>query len=169
MLSSLRPMSRAAKRGKPAIDRDDGCRLSDSQMNRSEFMREFRRLETEYGKETPSTGCISSTNLIASAQCMFSDNLENCYRCTHCSDCKNCSNLSHSTGCVSCNSSAYLVNSQYCNASAYLIYCIGCSQCNYCIGCVGLHKKDFHILNRPYSRSEYFQELKRLKRELGIK
>ena len=31
-----------------------------------------------------------------------------------------------------------------------------CTDCTYCYGCVGLAKKEFHILNVPYSRTEYF-------------
>jgi hypothetical protein len=34
---------------------------------------------------------------------------------------------------------------------------------------VGLVKKDFHILNQAYSRQEFFELVKKLKAELGIK
>ena len=43
------------------------------------------------------------------------------------------------------------------------------SDCTYCFGCVGLTKKDFYILNVGFSRQEYFELTKRLKKELGIK
>jgi hypothetical protein len=33
---------------------------------------------------------------------------------------------------------------------------------------VGLSKKDFHILNVPFSRTEYFKVVNRLRKELGI-
>jgi hypothetical protein len=42
------------------------------------------------------------------------------------------------------------------------------SRCTYCFGCVGLSNKDFHILNKQYSRQEYFAITKRLARELGL-
>jgi hypothetical protein len=38
--------------------------------------------------------------------------------------------------------------------------CSFCSDCNYCFGCVALSKQEFCILNRPYSRSEYFALVK---------
>jgi hypothetical protein len=50
-----------------------------------------------------------------------------------------------------------------------LIKCTGCSDCNYCFGCVGLSGKDFHILNEPYGRTEYFALIGKLSRELGIR
>jgi hypothetical protein len=43
------------------------------------------------------------------------------------------------------------------------------SECNYCFGCVGLAKKDFHILNVGFSRTEYFEISARLRKELGLR
>jgi hypothetical protein len=34
---------------------------------------------------------------------------------------------------------------------------------------VGLVGKEFHILNEPYSRKEYFDGVAKLKKELGIR
>jgi hypothetical protein len=42
------------------------------------------------------------------------------------------------------------------------------SECNYCFGCVGLTRADFHILNEPYDRSEYFKIVKALTRALRL-
>ena len=137
-------------------------------MNRAEFLTELNRLTREFEDDAPSTGCINSTNLKACSSCMFSDALESCYRCTHCKECVNCSNISHSKGCEACHSSAYLVSSKHCSGSAYLIHCSVCSDCAYCFGCVGLVKKDFHILNKPYPRAQYFEIVGKLKKELGI-
>ena len=46
--------------------------------------------------------------------------------------------------------------------------CIDCNGCTYCFGCVGLSKKDFHILNEPYERQEYFAKVSELRRALRI-
>ena len=140
-----------------------------SRMNRAEFMSHLRNLEGQLGGEVPNTACLNSKNLQACSRCMFSSDLESCYHLTHCHGCRNCSHLSHSTGCGSCHDSAYLTDCRSCTGSAYLIHCFACVGCNYCVGCVGLQKKDFHILNEPYSRSEYFEILKKLKRELGLR
>ena len=138
-------------------------------MNRAEFLSELSRLERWFKDEAPSIGCIGSSDVRASAACMFSHNLENSHRCTHCSDCVDCSDLSHSTGCASCHASAYLAESRHCTHSAYLVRCVSCTECTYCFGCVGLSKKDFHILNQPYSRKEYFAVVEKLKKELGLR
>jgi hypothetical protein len=61
------------------------------------------------------------------------------------------------------------VQSENCANSAYLYFSRNLSDCTYCFGCVGLSKKDFHILNRPFGRQEYFQLTQRLKRELGVR
>ena len=68
----------------------------------------------------------------------------------------------------SCHACAYCVQCENCTGSAYLILCRSLQDCNYCFGCVGLSKKDFHILNVPFSRTEYFKVTNRLRKELGI-
>lgn len=42
-----------------------------------------------------------------------------------------------------------------CWNSADLEYCELCFNCKNCLGCVGLHRKEYHILNKPYSKEEY--------------
>ena len=49
------------------------------------------------------------------------------------------------------------------------VRCTDCTSCTYCFGCVGLSKKDFHILNVGFSRQEYFELTKRLKKELNVR
>jgi hypothetical protein len=66
-------------------------------------------------------------------------------------------------------SSAHCRDADRCAQSAYLERCTSCTRCNYCFGCVGLSGKDFHILNEPYERQVYFDTVKRLRRELGMK
>ncbi|AKF85427.1 hypothetical protein MFUL124B02_12280 [Myxococcus fulvus 124B02] len=46
--------------------------------------------------------------------------------------------------------------------------CRNLQDCNYCFGCVGLAKKDFHILNVPFPRTEYFKVVGKLRKELGL-
>ena len=43
------------------------------------------------------------------------------------------------------------------------------SDCTYCFGCVGLSKKDFYVLNVPFTRQEFFEVTKRLRKELGLR
>jgi hypothetical protein len=70
--------------------------------------------------------------------------------------------------CKQCHHCAYCVQSENCTSSAYLVLCRNLSDCNYCFGCVGLSKKDFHILNVPFPRAEYFKQVKRLRAEMGL-
>jgi hypothetical protein len=60
------------------------------------------------------------------------------------------------------------VQSENCTSSAYVVLSRNLQDCNYCFGCVGLAKKDFHILNVPFPRTEYFKVVGRLKKELGL-
>jgi len=62
---------------------------------------------------------------------------ELCYECTHC---RNCYNTKFSRFCHNCQDSWFLCD------------CIGCKKC---FGCVNLHKKEYHIFNKPYSKEEY--------------
>jgi len=137
-------------------------------MDRNEFVSTFKHLTDELGGDMRNVTCLNSSAMRASTRCMFSKNLDSCYCCTHCEDCNNSANLAQSSLCSWCNESAYLVNCQYCSRSAYLIRCVSCNDCNYCFGCVGLDKRDFHILNVPYSRKEYFEIVKSLKSQLGL-
>ncbi len=73
--------------------------------------------------------------------CFFIFDSELCYECV---DCYNCYNLQHGQYCQNCRDS-------------YLLYdCKGCSDC---FGCVSLVNKQYHILNEPYSKEEYFKKL----------
>lgn len=72
--------------------------------------------------------------------------------CTYCErsaesfNCHNSYNIFYSSGCSNCNEIYFSKD------------CVGCSNC---FGCVGLRNKSYHIFNRPYSKEEYFEELKK--------
>jgi hypothetical protein len=53
-------------------------------------------------------------------------------------------------------------------SSAYLVRSVGCTGCTYCFGCVGLARKDFHILNVPYSRQDYFAITAKLAQQVRL-
>lgn len=62
--------------------------------------------------------------------------------------------------CVNCVDSYKLMFSRYCyncSNSAFLVDCVGCKNC---LGCVNLHRKEYHIFNKPYSSEEYNEKLK---------
>lgn len=132
-----------------------------------------RQVESEYaqllrafeeGGENP--GSFSSQDCRSCASCMFCVDCEACYRCTHCTRCQDSSHLTHCQDCTNCHESAYCEQSQSCSGSSYLFLCRSCSDCTYCFGCVGLVKKDFHILNVPYTKNQYFRMMKDLRPQM---
>ena len=64
---------------------------------------------------------------------------------------------------MGCHDCSHCEDSEACTGSAYLVQCSSCIDCTYCYGCVGLAKKEFHLLNVAYSRTEYFALLKSLR------
>ena len=76
--------------------------------------------------------------------------------------------LTHCKACRRCHSSAYCQECTACSDSNYLVHCTDCFECDYCFGCVGLSKKEFHILNKKYSRGDYFRIVGELKKQLGL-
>ncbi len=69
---------------------------------------------------------------------------ENCYDCL---DIENCYNLQYSQSCIGCRDSMFLFD---------------CRNCSDCIGCIGLRNKQYYILNKPYTKEEYFKEKEKL-------
>ena len=137
-------------------------------MNKRDFVEAYAKLQKGFATDDTnpmSYGCVGSRRC---AGCMFCKDCEGCYRCSHCISCIECSNCVHCLQCESCHSSQHCVQSKLCTGSAYLYLCQNLSDCTYCFGCVGLAKKDFHILNEPYPRAQYFEIVKKLKRELGL-
>jgi hypothetical protein len=85
-----------------------------------------------------------------------------CVRCSLCTDCSHCRGSRSLIGCQHC------VDCDGCSSSSYLVRCQALTDCTYCFGCVGLSRRDFHVLNEPYGRKEYFEVTKRLMEELRL-
>jgi len=138
-------------------------------ISRREFEAELDRLVRAFARNEENPGSVSSEGCRRCVSCMFCRDCEECYRCTHCRRCRACSHLTHCVDCTALHDCAYCISCENCTRSSYLVLCRSCSECTYCFGCVGLVKKDFHILNKAYSRQEFFELVKKLKAELGIK
>lgn len=132
------------------------------------FMEEYNRLLRSFTEEPGNPGSYACSDCTRSSVCMFCRGCNACYRCSHCIDCDQCNHCTHCEGCKQCNGCTHCVQCELCSGSAYLVFCRNMSDCNYCLGCVGLSKKDFHILNRQFTRTQYFQAVKQLGRELGV-
>ena len=138
-----------------------------ARLGKRAFFDEYQRLARQFSTEAGNPGSYACKGCERCTSCMFCERCQNCYRCTHCEACRDCTECTHSVECVSCHASAYCVQCELCTGSAYLFMSRNCADCTYCFGCVGLSKKDFHILNQPFSRKEYFEITKRLRAELG--
>lgn len=71
--------------------------------------------------------------------------------------------------CYECSSNHVLNNCNFCFMCMYssnLEYCELVSNSKDCFGCVGLNHKEYHILNRPYSREEYFKRVAEIKNQI---
>jgi hypothetical protein len=135
-----------------------------------------RQVESEYGRllrafeeGENNPGSFSSQGCRSCSSCMFCVDCVACYRCTHCTQCRDSSHLTHCSDCTGCHDSAYCERCESSSGSSYLFLCRSCSDCTYCFGCVGLAKKDFHILNVPYTKTQYFRMLKELRPEMGAR
>jgi hypothetical protein len=136
-------------------------------MTKAEFAAELARLRAAFSGELDNPLSYRCEDCTACVSCMFCVGCEDCYRCTHSSGCRGCTQSSHCRDCVSCHDCSHCVESEACRSSQYLVRCYSCSDSLYCYGCVGLAKKEFHILNVPYSRKEYFALIKELEGSPG--
>ncbi len=135
-------------------------------MDPREFLKSYEQLRAQYERAGENPQGFKLKDCRNCGSCMFCTGCDNCYRCTHCTGCEGCSNSTHCESCSGCHSSAYCVESTNCVNCKYLEHCDACADCTYCFGCVGLSRKDFHILNEPYGRTEYFQIIEKLQRDL---
>ncbi len=87
--------------------------------------------------------------------------LKDCTDCTHIQDCQFCYNLMSAYQCYNVDSSWWIVNCRDCE---YGFCNNGCSNC---FGCVNIRRKEYYILNKPYSKDGYFKKTREIKADLG--
>jgi hypothetical protein len=97
--------------------------------------------------------CFNSAKCEDSLYCVFSGAVKNCIDILSGSDCELCYNLE--TG-SRCHKVFFASNTDGC-INSWLMY--NCNNCSDCLGCVNLHKAQYHIFNKPYSKEEYFKKL----------
>jgi hypothetical protein len=133
-----------------------------------EFTATVERLLAEHGAAPPSPGCVETVESTACTDCVFCKSCVRCYRSRYSVGCEDGFFLTHCRACTQSNALSYCTECSHCSNSNYLVRCVGCFECDYCFGCVGLVRKEFHILNVKYSRSEYFARTAALRKALGI-
>lgn len=120
------------------------------------------------------------TELVNSDYCNNSGWSKNCYLCFNSANLEDCAYLS---GCdrvknsfdVTYSDQGELCYGNYGSDNCYRVFfshnCLECNEvwfsknltgCSYCFGCVNLRNKKYYIYNKPYSKEEYFNELKKI-------
>lgn len=131
--------------------------------NRAELEAELRKLVEAHARVADNVACVECERCEGCRESTFCRSSKRLHRCNYCVDCERCTSSTH------CRQSRDLLSCNHCEAcercaqSSYLTQCFDCTSCTYCFACVGLVQKDFHILNVPYSRSEYFALVAKLR------
>ena len=133
----------------------------------AEFNKRFEQLATA-AKAAANEACVECQGYTACSRstfCRESDHLTGCHYCVRARFCTDCSHCRESVRLLACH---HCIESEECTACRYVTRSRNLSNCSYCFGCVGLSGKDFHILNEPYSRKEYFELVDHLTRVLRV-
>jgi hypothetical protein len=138
-------------------------------MTKAEFETRLQKLLSAHARETSNVRCLQCEGCERCTESTFCTRGSGLVRCHYCDGSSDCTDSSHLVRCKGCLASQHCTECERCTQCAYLVRCVGMSGCTYCFGCVGLSRKDFHILNEPYERQEYFDLSARLSRELGQK
>lgn len=92
------------------------------------------------------------TRVFKSNMCFDCMNINSSQYCSYCCDCQKCYNTHFSQSSENCNDS-------------YFLY--GCKSCRDCIMCAQLRNKEYHILNKEYSKDEYEKRKEEFLKELS--
>lgn len=141
-------------------------------------------IEAGFAEVKQKTPRVYSTQL--SAENCIGENISHSQNAYHCFDVDGCQDimyiaevkdikdscdifcLEHAELCYECSSNYKLTNCNFCFLccdASDLEYCELCFNCKDCFGCISLHNKQYYILNKPYSREEYFQKIAQLRKE----
>jgi len=62
---------------------------------------------------------------------------------------------------INCNSSYNIVYCKYCDNCIDSAFLYDCRNCQNCFACVSLRNKKYHIFNRPYTKTDYQNKIKK--------
>lgn len=163
--------------------REEYLKLKNSFEMTDENLRKFTAQFEEFKKQFPVKyaeieACVNSSG----------DHLTRCKNCLDCYDLVECQDLKHATLSLKAKDAMYAVgvpNSELAYQSAAspenynikfsglvwpkstnLQYCLFPRMSNNCFGCVSVHRKEYCILNKQYSKSEYENLVKKLERHM---
>ena len=105
-----------------------------------------------------SFNCRSSCDCLYSVDVEFSRDCVDCFGGHEIELCYECRDLGHSFNCSFINGSDYLHNCHFCT---------NCQHGENLFGCVNLNNAKYYILNKQYSEKDYFNKVKKIRKELG--
>jgi len=97
-----------------------------------------------------------STN---SEDCLYGREIFNSQDIVDGLDTIDCSNSYYLVSARNVTNSNFIINSNNLSNCAYMFDCHDCSDCRYCYN---LYNKQYHILNKQYSKEEYFEKIQEL-------
>lgn len=142
--------------------------MSEIPTSRAAFEQQLKALTQVASYATENPGSYKSNDCERCFDCMFTTGSVQCYQCTYCTDCRTSTNCTHCKSCTDCHTCNYCARSERLAGCSYVILSSDCYDCVFCFGCVGLVKKEFHILNRPFRRDEYFRIVTDLKASFSL-
>ncbi len=128
------------------------------------FEERWRALLRAHERRADNVGCVQCTDCQACQHSTFCVDGRGLTRCHYCTRCERCVDCSHCTDCRELSGCKHLVDCERCAQCSYCTRSVELVGCTYCYGCVGLVGKDFHILNQPFTREEYFAMVRALER-----
>lgn len=149
-----------------------------SSLTQGEITREFENLKLQIPRRA---------TLQINAENCFGDNIQNsknvfygfdvvdCHDSGYVAESKNLKDcfdvfvLEYSELCYDISSCYRINNCNFCFScvtSSNLEYCEWVSNSSDCFGCISLNHKSFHIINKPYSKDEYFKKVAEIKDQL---
>lgn len=111
----------------------------------------------------------NSKNIADSISVQESEDITHCLEMNKSKDCCDVSFADGVELAYECMSAVQLKNANWCAIcweGSDLEYCFCVFRSNHCFGCVYLNHKEYHILNKPYSREEYFKKVAEIKDQL---
>ena len=139
----------------------------EGRLTAQEFLNTQRQLVKEHAQDAVVIGGVDSQGCTACVDVMFSSDCHRCYKAIYSVGCTDSSFLTQSARCRDSHQLVYCEDCDHCARCNYVIRSSRCFECDYLFGCVGLVGKDFHILNQPYRRSDYFRIVKELREALA--
>ncbi len=135
-------------------------------MDAREFLSELAELRRTQEEAGVNPGCVEIEGCTGCSNCVFCRDCVRCHRLRYSTGCRDSYDLTHCTRCTSCYASNFATDCHQCVSCSHVVLCTSCADCDYCFGCVGLKGKDFHILNKKHSRSDFFRITKALSEEV---